>query len=83
LSDEEFWGLTVKKFNALMKCYSLDNKRQDFHAGLICAVLANIHRSKDSKVFKPEDFMPAEEQTPDQMLEKIKMYQNYFEVIDG
>jgi len=62
-------------------------ERQDYHAGLICAVLANIHRDpKRSNAFKPEDFMPgkteSKQQTPEQMMQIIKLYQKYFEAKD-
>lgn len=32
--------------------------RSDFLLGQVCAVLANIHRTKDASVFKPGDFLP-------------------------
>lgn len=32
--------------------------RADFLSGQICAVLANIHRTKEAKVFGPADFLP-------------------------
>jgi hypothetical protein len=59
---------------------------QDYRTGLICAVLANINRDpKKSKPFTPQDFMPGqaqrkqEKQTPEQMIEVVKIYQKYFE----
>ena len=77
LSDKEFWALTLKKFNYLIKRYSLHLERQDSHAALICAVLANIHRDHKTKAFTPKDFMPGkatkqETQTPEDMLELFK-----------
>jgi hypothetical protein len=76
LSEKEFWGLTLKKFNCLLSRYFNFIERQDFHAGLICAVLANIHRDPKTKSFTPQDFMPGktkpEAQTPEQMLELFK-----------
>ena len=48
----------------------------DFRTGEICAVLANINRSKKRrKPFTPQDFMPAYEkkkQTSEDMLEVVK-----------
>ena len=48
----------------------------DFRTGEICAVLANINRSKKRrKPFTPQDFMPAYEkkkQTSEDMLETVK-----------
>jgi len=66
----------------------LSLERQDYRAALICAVLANIHRDpKRSQPFSPAEFLPGyqkkENQTPDQMLNVIQIYQRYFEVKDG
>jgi len=63
-------------------------ERQDYHAGLICAVLANINRDpKRSKVFTPQDFMPGKtekkQQTAEEMMQIIQLYQKYFEVKDA
>lgn len=44
-----------------------------WRAGTIAATIANVHRSKRSREFKPEDFMPSEPkttpivQTPEEM----------------
>lgn len=35
-----------------------DDLRADLRAGLICSLLANIHRQKDKPPFKAADFMP-------------------------
>ena len=32
--------------------------RADLRAGTICAVIANVNRSKKQKAYKPTDFMP-------------------------
>jgi hypothetical protein len=74
--------------SALLKRRAFLIERQDFHAGLICAVLANIHRDpKKSNGFTPQDFMPGKtekkQQTPEQMMQIIQLYQKYFEVKDG
>lgn len=75
LTDEEFWNLTWDEFTALLSRYKLSIERQDFHAALICAVLANIHRDPKTKPFTPKDFMPGKEekkQTPAEMLAIFK-----------
>jgi len=50
--------------------------RDDLRAGMICAVVANAHRTK-GKAFKPEDFMPEivkkEEQTWQQQKAVVEM----------
>lgn len=36
----------------------MSEDRADLRTGIATAVLANVHRGKNSKVFKPSDFMP-------------------------
>jgi len=64
----------------LLKRHALTIERQDYHAGLICAVLANINRDpKRSKVFTPQDFMPgsrpkeSKTQSPEEMFGIINL----------
>lgn len=69
--------LNLKRFNALVKRYSLDLERQYHHAGLICSVLANIYRDpkKRKKPYTAQDFMPRKEkprQTAEEMMRNAK-----------
>jgi hypothetical protein len=59
LSDDDFWKLTFAEYDALMRRRNLDREWQDFHAGLICSVLANVNRNPQTKPepFTPQDFM--------------------------
>ena len=44
-----------------MEFYKLEpwgDERADYRAGVVASVVANIHRGKDVKPFKPLDFMP-------------------------
>jgi len=75
-----FWALTFKEYDALLKRHAITIERQDYRAGLICAVLANINRDpKRSKTFTPQDFMPAgrpkqvKSQTPEEMFGLINL----------
>ncbi len=36
--------------------------RGDYRSGVVAATLANVHRTKDARAFRPEDFMPFLEQ---------------------
>ena len=56
------------QFNALAERYREEQERQDFRAGLICSVLANIYRDskKRQKPYAPQDFMPQKEPEPKQ-----------------
>lgn len=59
LTDAEFWQLTFHLFFTLYERYSEGERRADIRAGVICAVLGNIHRNKKSrKTFEPGDFFP-------------------------
>lgn len=78
LSDAQFWGLTLVEFNALMERLNLSIERENYRTGLVCALTANIHRDPKSKAFTPQDFMPGKakpvrKQTPEDMLNIVKM----------
>lgn len=48
----------------------------NYRSALVCAVMANIWRGKNTKLFKPEDFMPGKErkiQTPEQIFAIVQM----------
>jgi hypothetical protein len=68
-----------------MERYSAGLERQDYHAGLICSVLANINRDPKGKPYTPADFMPGhqetktQKQTPTDMLKVVKMWQSALE----
>lgn len=57
------------------------DRRGDIQAGMICSVLANIHRGKDTRPFSPADFIPKFEtperrpQTPEEQLNFMLMLQ--------
>lgn len=60
LSDFEFWNLTFHLFFVLYERFTEQQKREDYRAGMICAVLGNIHRNKRSrKTFEPGNFFPS------------------------
>jgi len=69
----------VAQLNALIQVYNAGQRSQDYRTGLICALLANIHRDpKKSKSYKPEDFMPnprkaTEKMSNEKMLTQLKL----------
>ena len=76
LGEEEFWALTIKEFNALVERYDNNQEWLNHRAALICTLLANIWRGKNSKVYTLGDFMPKEksrQQTAKQMLATARM----------
>lgn len=56
---------------------------QNYQSALICSVLTNINRDpRKSKVYTPQDFMPSRraekrKQSPEEMLEIVKTWDNY------
>lgn len=82
LGEEEFWGLTLKEFNALCERFKSNNERLDYRTALICAVLANTVRDpKRRKPFTPEDFMPKNKpkhQTAEQIFSTVQLLNTAF-----
>ena len=81
LSEEEFWGLTLKEFNALCERYGVNQEWLNYRAALICSVLANIARDPKKKgiPYTTQDFMPGgkqphQKQSAKQMLATAKMW---------
>ena len=88
LTNDEFWSITLAELNVLMERRAYDLERQDYHAALICSVLANINRDpRKGKTYSPSDFMftrkeSPKKQTPQDMLEIIKVFQAALEAKD-
>jgi hypothetical protein len=59
----------------------LAEHRADLLAGMLASLFANIHRSKDTRPYRPEDFMPRfgkpqrQIQTADEQMEMILVLQ--------
>jgi hypothetical protein len=71
------------QLDVLIKRHILNQKQQDSHFALICAVQANIYRDpKKHPPFTIEDFMPGErkvkKQTPGEQLEIIRIWNKMF-----
>jgi hypothetical protein len=84
LSEIEFWGITLRQFDALLERYKLNQKWENYRPALICSTLANLYRDPKSNPYTPRDFMPGEKnetkKSPDEILQKLKNWQGYFEV---
>ncbi|MCR4301789.1 MAG: DUF4035 domain-containing protein [Sulfuricaulis sp.] len=53
-------GLTAKQFMAwvsYMRLHPIGERRADYRAASVCAVIANVNRGKDQKPFTVEDFL--------------------------
>jgi hypothetical protein len=84
LSEADFWKLTFKKLDALLKRRQFDIDTGDRQAALICAVLANIHRDpKKSRAYTVQDFLPQKPKSPEELLEKVKTLHGIYEVKNG
>lgn len=91
LSDKEFWSLTLREFSALCDRRAIEVERADFRSSVLCSLVANAWFKKQSGgKFSYKDFMPelqAEEhkrkQTPEDMLNSIKLWQAMYEVTNG
>jgi len=78
LGEDEFWGLTLKEFNALIERDRIKHEWQNYRVALLCSIVANTARDpkKKRKPFLPDDFMPKKErpiQTAKQVLATVKM----------
>lgn len=59
--DNLLENLTAKEFKEWMEFYAIEpfgENRQALNTGIIASVIANANRTKNSKVFKPQDFIP-------------------------
>lgn len=53
--------MSPAEYSALADRYEVEQEKEYWRTGLICSVLANINRGKDTKAFTPQDFMPQKE----------------------
>ncbi len=71
------------EFAEWMAYYRIDpygSWREDYRAGIVASTLANVNRTKDAKVFTPQDFIPEfdhaeerEEQSPEEQLQIVEL----------
>jgi len=56
LSADVFWDLTMREVGAVMECKRRHVQNANLRAGLIAAILVNLHRKKGRRAVKPADF---------------------------
>lgn len=83
LTEDDFWGLTLKEFNALAGRHESNQEWLNYRAALVCAVLANTARDPKRKrhPFVPDDFLPKKEhvgQTPEQIFAQVQLLNALF-----
>lgn len=78
LTEQDFWGLTLREFDALCKRKRQEDRTNEYYAALISCVVANAHRNPKKKTapYQPKDFMTDEKRgrimTADQMKRKVE-----------
>jgi hypothetical protein len=75
---EDFWALAPADFFACLRQAQARERRLDWRAGLISAVIANaLGRGPNGRPFTPEDFIPKPSEakcpTPDDLAEKARV----------
>lgn len=54
-------GLSSSQFDEWMQYAAVEpfgEERGDLRAGIVASVIANVHRRKNARAFRPSDFMP-------------------------
>lgn len=65
--------MTLKELLLLFERHRQAQERQDYRSALICSVIANTHKGKNTQPYKPADFMAKKEKkTAEQMFETVK-----------
>lgn len=70
LSPADAWGLDFNEFHRLLKRHTEAEERAYYRTGIIASVIANVNRGKNTKAYKPEDFMPKKPDNRD-MIDKV------------
>lgn len=60
ISEEQFWRLTLKQYDALVRRLNKKKKDDAWNVANIMAQIHNAHITKESDAVKPQDFMPRE-----------------------
>jgi hypothetical protein len=82
LSPDEAWGLSFDEFHVLLKRHQEAEERAFFRTGIICSVIANVNRGKNTKAYKPKDFMPKKPDNRD-MIDKVADINRFLGGKDG
>lgn len=60
MTEDAFWRSTPRQFDALLKQHLEQERREDYRAGVVAALVANsIPSKKRKRPYKPEDFFPS------------------------
>ncbi len=82
LSDEGFWGITLRQFMLLLDRRNAQIKREDRNLAEVLAAIYNTVRDPKKRPLTGKDFMPSEKrrkvQTPEEMLSVVKAMHRAF-----
>jgi hypothetical protein len=78
LTEKEFLDLSPAQYNALNRRHYLHRQAEDYRAGTIAAIIANVNRKPESKAFEPADFFPLLPKTKDRSMTPQNML-NYMQ----
>ena len=74
MTEQEFWGLGLSEYGALVKRFNAQERRADYRALLVACTIINVIWKPDPPV-TPEDYLqPAQPkvQTPEEQLLVLK-----------
>ena len=76
----DFYRMTYREVMAMVDAYKQNQKMDDYRTARICYLIAEVNRNPKARprAYKVDDFMPQEkkkkeEQTPEQMLNVLKV----------
>lgn len=76
LAERDFWHLTLREFDALLKRRNANGENETYRAAFIVSAIYNVNRGKGQDPVRPEDFMAGkkkEKPTPESMLAAVKI----------
>jgi hypothetical protein len=85
LSDEEFYALTPRQFDALCKRHRMASEMTEFFFAQVSSTVMNTGFRSTEKPTSPADFMPSqrnkkpikqrtsEQQSPEEVLDRIRL----------
>lgn len=77
-------NISSKELTEWMVYYELEpfgEEREDLRMGIICSTIANANRGKNSRAFKPQDFIPKfdkKRQTWQEQLQTVEVLNKLF-----
>jgi len=77
LSDQQFWRLTLRQYNALVKRLNEDTEAKKYNHATLLAAIHNQAATEKKDLIRPEDFLGKQHKPTPQELDK-KMYNAFY-----